>query len=148
MTFLVSENLSTVKNRALKKIAFAISFMAVSASVMLLSTATLAQNCDYPRDDFDGLYCLSKVYQQADKDLNSSYQELVKQLNSNQKAILKRGQLAWIRDRNDRCSEYTEDSFLVNMRCATDTTTNRVNFLNERLRECRAGSCRTSRLDD
>lgn len=148
MSFSVPENLTVVKNITLKKIALATSFMAVSASAMLLSTAASAQNCDYPRDDFDGLYCLSKVYQQADNDLNISYKELVKQLDSNQKAILKRGQLAWIRDRNDRCSEYTEDSFLVNMRCATETTTNRVNFLNERLRECRAGSCRTSRLDD
>ena len=148
MSFLVPENLSALKNITLKKIAFSTSFMAVSASAMLLSTPASAQNCDYPRDDFDGLYCLSKVYQQADKDLNTSYKELVKQLNSNQKAILKRGQLAWMRDRNNRCSEYTDDSFLVNMRCATDTTTSRVNFLNERLRECRAGSCRTSRLDD
>ena len=148
MSFSVPENLSALKNTTLKKIAFATSFMAVSASAMLLSTPALAQNCDYPRDDFDGLYCLSKVYQQADKDLNTSYKELVKQLNSNQKAILKRGQLAWMRDRNNRCSEYTDESFLVNMRCATDTTTSRVNFLNERLRECRAGSCRTSRLDD
>lgn len=132
----------------IKKIIFSTLFVLVSSSALLFSTAASAQNCDYPRNDFDGLYCLSKVYQEADKDLNTTYGKLVKQLNKNQRAILKRGQLAWMRDRNDSCSRYDDYSFLVNMDCATSMTTNRVNFLNERLRECRAGSCRTSRLDD
>ncbi len=115
---------------------------------MLLSTAASAQNCDSPRNDFDGLYCLSKVYQEADNDLGRRYNDLMGYLNSHQKAILKRGELAWIQDRNERCSRYLEDSFLVDMQCGTSTTTNRVNFINERLRECRAGSCRTSRLGE
>lgn len=132
----------------LKRLSVSTTFAVLSSFGLLLSTTASAQNCDNTRNDFDSLYCLSKVYQEADKDLNTSYSKLVKQLNSNQKAILKRGQLAWMRDRNDRCSEYSGGSFLVDMRCATDTTTSRVNFLNERLRECRAGSCRTSRLGD
>lgn len=132
-----------------KKAMLTLSFVITSSLAALIpSTASAAQQCDNPRNDFDGLYCLSKVYQEADKDLNASYGKLVKYLNREQKAILKRGQLAWMRDRNSSCSEYTDDSFLVDMRCATNTTTNRVNFLNERLRECRAGDCRTSRLDD
>ncbi|WP_367111639.1 lysozyme inhibitor LprI family protein [uncultured Psychrobacter sp.] len=106
-----------------------------------------AQNCDKPVNDFDGLYCLTKVYLEADKELNSSYGKLVKRLNSQQKTTLKRGQLAWIRARNDQCSYYdNSNGFFVNMDCATDMTTERVNFLNDRLRECNAGSCRDSRL--
>lgn len=132
----------------LKKVLLSASFVLLSSAILLPTSALADQNCDNPNNDFDGLYCLSKVYQEADKELNISYGALVKQLNSSQRAILKRGQLSWMRDRNDRCSRYLDDSFLVNMDCATSMTTSRVNFLNDRLRECNAGSCRTSRLDD
>lgn len=108
-----------------------------------------AENCDNPVNDFDGLYCLTKVYLQADKELNNSYNQLSKKLNSKQRATLKRGQLAWLRERNDRCSYHDdENGFFVNMGCATRVTTHRVNFLNERVRECNAGSCRDSRLGE
>ncbi len=119
-----------------------------SAAFMLPTLSWGAQNCDKPINDFDGLYCLTKVYLEADKELNNSYDKLNKRLNTKQKATLKRGQLAWMRERNDRCSYHDEDGFYVNMRCATRTTTERVNFLNERVRECNAGSCRESRLGE
>ncbi|KAA0924162.1 DUF1311 domain-containing protein [Psychrobacter sp. ANT_H56B] len=107
-----------------------------------------AQNCDKPVNDFDGLYCLTKVYLEADKELNNSYTKLNKFLSSTQKSKLKRRQLAWMRDRNDQCSYHDEGGFYVNMDCATRTTIKRVNFLNERARECSAGSCRDSRLGE
>ncbi|WP_350560961.1 lysozyme inhibitor LprI family protein [Psychrobacter sp. CAL346-MNA-CIBAN-0220] len=119
-----------------------------SAAFMFPMLSWGAQNCDKPINDFDGLYCLTKVYLEADKELNSSYEKLAKRLNTKQKATLKRGQLAWMRERNDRCSYNDEDGFYVNMGCATRTTTERVNFLNERVRECAAGSCRDSRLGE
>ena len=122
--------------------------MLASAAFMLPTLSWGAQNCDKPVNDFDGLYCLTKVYLEADKELNNSYTKLNKVLNNTQKSKLKRGQLAWIRERNDRCSYNDEDGFYVNMRCATNTTTKRVNFLNERVRECSAGSCRDSRLGE
>lgn len=40
---------------------------------LLLGTASLSYSnsaCDAPKNDFDGLYCLNKVYQEADKELN------------------------------------------------------------------------------
>lgn len=120
-----------------------------SAAFMIPMLSWGAENCDNPNNDFDSLYCLTKVYLQADKELNNSYNKLSKQLNKKQKSMLKRGQLAWIRDRDDRCSYHDdENGFFVNMGCATRTTTSRVNFLNERVRECNAGSCRDSRLGE
>ena len=119
----------------------------VMAAFMTPMLSWGAQNCDKPINDFDDLYCLTKVYLEADKELNSSYGKLTKRLNTQQKATLKRGQLAWMRERNDQCSYHdNENGFFVNMDCATHITTERVNFLNERLRECNAGSCRDSRL--
>ena len=119
-----------------------------SAAFMLPMLSWGAENCDRPNNDFDGLYCLTKVYLEADKELNNSYNKLSKLLNRQQKSTLKRGQLAWMRERNDRCSYHDDGGFFVNMNCATSKTTTRVNFLNERVRECNAGSCRDSRLDD
>ncbi len=50
--------------------------------------------CDKPRDDFDGLYCLNKVYQQADADLNATYGQLKPKLDSSGQAALRAGQLS------------------------------------------------------
>jgi hypothetical protein len=50
-------------NQSMKKLLF----------VLFLSYATAASAesaCDKPRDDFDGIYCLNKIYLEADKELN------------------------------------------------------------------------------
>ena len=127
-----------IVNRTIGKTSLAI---LTSAAFMFPMLSWGAQNCDKPINDFDGLYCLTKVYLEADKELNNSYTKLNKVLNSTQKSKLKRGQLAWMRDRNDQCSYHDEGGFYVNMDCATRTTIKRVNFLNEQARECSAGSC-------
>lgn len=38
--------------------------------------------CDTPRDDFDDLYCLNKVYLEADKELNENYKKLNSKLDN------------------------------------------------------------------
>ena len=134
-----------IVNRTIGKTSLAI---LTSAAFMFPMLSWGAQNCDKPVNDFDGLYCLTKVYLEADKELNNSYAKLTKLLNTSQKSKVKRGQLAWIRERNDQCSYNNDEGFFVNMGCATRKTTTRVNFLNERVRECNAGSCRDSRLGE
>lgn len=110
------------------------------------SLAHANSNCDKPRDDFDGLYCLNKVYLEADKDLNSVYKELVGKLDAAGKGRLKSGQLSWIDERNSRCSRNDGGAFYVNLRCATETTISRVQFLQDRLRECKSSGCQQSKL--
>ncbi len=122
--------------------------LVASLSLMLPALSWGAQNCDKPINGFDGLYCLTKVYLEADAELNSSYAKVNKLLNASQKSKLKKGQIAWIRERDNKCSYEDEDGFYINMGCATRRTTDRVNFLNDRLRECKAGSCRDSRLGE
>ena len=102
--------------------------------------------CDQPRDDFDGLYCLNKVYQQADTDLNQVYKKLASKLDADGKKSLKRGQLAWIEARNENCSMKKGNSFYVNLSCATDTTISRTKFLQDRQRECVSAGCMNSKL--
>jgi len=123
----------------MKRFAFAV--------LMFASGAALANSaCDVPKNDFDGLYCLNKVFQEADKDLNDNYKQLAGQLDAKGKQSLKSGQLAWISSRNKSCSKREGNDFYVNLECATNTTIKRVQFLQDRVRECSSAGCQNSKL--
>ena len=112
-----------------------------------MSGAAFANSaCDVPKNDFDGLYCLNKVYQEADKELNETYKQLSAKLDGNGKKALKSGQLAWIESRNQSCSKREATGFYVNLGCATNTTIDRSRFLQDRLRECSSAGCMNSKL--
>lgn len=102
--------------------------------------------CDKPQKDFDGLYCLNKVYQEADKELNDNYGKLAGKLDADGKQRLKAGQLRWIEERNDSCSRREGTAFFVNLQCATGTTIRRAQFLQDRVRECVSAGCQNSKL--
>ena len=117
------------------------------ALLVLASGSAFANSaCDKPRNDFDGLYCLNKVYQEADKELNANYKKLAAQLDANGKQTLKSGQLAWISKRNKSCSKREASDFYVNLDCATQTTIERAQFLQDRVRECVSSGCQNSKL--
>lgn len=111
------------------------------------SSGALANSaCDKPRDDFDGLYCLNRVYQEADAELNANYKKLMPKLDSNAAAALRRGQFAWIEERNASCSKRDNQGFFVNLNCATKQTISRAQFLQDRYRECVSSGCQNSKL--
>ena len=119
-------------------------------SLLLASGAGMAlaagNQCDKPRNDFDDLYCLNKVYIEADKELNRIYGSLSKRLNAQERASLKKGQLQWMRTRNNTCSRNEGDRFFVDLACATNNTITRAQFLQDRERECVSSGCRSSLL--
>ena len=102
--------------------------------------------CDKPKKDFDGLYCLNKVYQEADNELNGTYGKLAGKLDEDGKKRLKAGQLQWIEECNNNCSRREGSAFYVNLECATDTTIKRSQFLQDRMRECVSAGCQNSKL--
>ncbi|MCK5727269.1 MAG: DUF1311 domain-containing protein [Thiotrichaceae bacterium] len=114
--------------------------------LLIAPLSAFADNCNKPSNDFDGLYCLNKVYIESDKDLNSAYKALKKRLNRSAKTKLRSGQRAWIRNRNSSCSRRDGAHFFVNLRCATNKTIKRTNFLNDRIRECKATGCQSKKL--
>ena len=119
----------------------------IFVSALFFSSSALAgEACDRPKNNFDGLYCLNKIYQEADKELNVNYKILVPLLDIAGKAQLKRNQLVWQRSRNSECSRQDGGSFLVDLQCATDTTISRSQFLQDRIRECKSSGCLNSRL--
>jgi uncharacterized protein YecT (DUF1311 family) len=102
--------------------------------------------CDHVTNDFDGLYCLNKVYQQADADLNVAYKQLVGHLDADGRAVLRKHQLQWMAERNVSCSMRKEGAFYVELDCATRLTIDRTRFLQDRVRECVSAGCMNSRL--
>ncbi|HPT50375.1 MAG TPA: lysozyme inhibitor LprI family protein [Accumulibacter sp.] len=117
-------------------------------ALMLCSFGNAFANsaCDVPKNDFDGLYCLNKVYHEADDELNEKYKTLSGKLDANGKKALKAGQLAWIGERNRNCSKREGTEFYVNLDCATTTTIKRSQFLQDRIRECVSSGCQNSKL--
>ena len=123
----------------MKKMLFALLFCSCGA-------AFANSACDTPKNDFDGLYCLNKVYQEADKELNENYKKLNAKLDNDGKKSLKSGQLSWIEERNNNCSKREPTGFFVNLDCATSTTIKRSQFLQDRIRECSSSGCQNSKL--
>ena len=125
--------------------------MKLHITIMILILLTFLHGlsyaqCENPRDDFDNLYCLNKIYVQADKDLNTSYQTLKKVIDEEGKILLQKSQLRWIEQRNNQCSFMKDGMFFVSLKCASDTTIERTNFLNDRYRECISSGCLKNKL--
>lgn len=114
----------------------------------LLSASAWADNCDRTRNSFDSIYCTNKIYADTDAELNKNYQQLRQRLNSSQKAMLKRSQLRWIRQRDARCDTSDAHSNSVDVDCRLQQTQSRNDWLRERVRECKTVGCKTSLLND
>jgi uncharacterized protein YecT (DUF1311 family) len=116
--------------------------------LLCLSLPAFADSaCDHPKNDFDGLYCLNKVWIEADHNLNTTYQKLNLKLDVAGKSALKKGQIEWMKSRNSSCSETKGDHFLVDLDCAAKTTIERTQFLEDRYRECVSAGCMNSKLE-
>jgi uncharacterized protein YecT (DUF1311 family) len=115
-------------------------------SALFAGPAFATSACDRTTNDFDGLYCLNKVYQQADTDLNAAYRQLVAKLDAEGRTALKAGEAQWMAERNASCSMRKDDGFYVDLDCATKMTIDRTRFLQDRVRECVSSGCMDSRL--
>lgn len=119
---------------------------AVLLSVVMLPMAAHAAGCAKPRNAFDQVYCAGNVFSQADHDLNQKYSSLRTRLNPAQQAALKSGQLGWLKQRDEQCSEEKDNGYFVNLDCAVNMTQQRLAFLQERERECNSTGCVDDKL--
>lgn len=118
----------------------------IMSTVLVVWGWSLAAGCDNPSSDFDYVYCATQLFVQADKDLNTAYQELRGKLNPAGVALLRTGQLAWIRERNASCTRRDDSGRTTNLDCAVAMTQARTAFLKARIRECNSTGCVNSRL--
>ena len=105
-------------------------------------SAQAQQSCDYPVGTFDQVYCVNKVTMQADAEMNVVYQKLLKKLTPAQQQTLRQTQRTWMTKRDKDCV----DEYTVHVNCTHDLTVSRLNFLNDRLRECTSSGCQPSKL--
>ncbi|MGF6532329.1 MULTISPECIES: lysozyme inhibitor LprI family protein [Paraburkholderia] len=107
-----------------------------------------AAGCAKPRNAFDQVYCSSTQFSQSDRDLNQEYDRVKLALHPAEQATLKHGQLAWLSQRDARCSLEKDEGYFVNLECATDMTQQRIAFLRERERECSSTGCVDAKLGE
>jgi uncharacterized protein YecT (DUF1311 family) len=125
------------------------SVLAAAVTVLLGAAALTAParaDCSTSKNDFEDVYCYAKIYIDADNDLNAAYKALVAKLDAGQKSVLKKGQLAWMKSRNDECGQTDSDGYYVDLSCAVDTTRKRTQFLRDRQAECDGGACDAAKL--
>ncbi len=121
--------------------------LAITAGLLLGLPATAhAASCDAPQTGFDNVYCFAKVYMDLDRQLNDNYISLMKLIGEGQKPVLRGGQRNWIAMRNEHCYRADGGSNMVNIDCALATTRARIQFLSDRLAECRATGCNVTKL--
>jgi uncharacterized protein YecT (DUF1311 family) len=118
----------------------------VIVAAALLPFTAHAAGCAKPRNAFDQVYCSSNIFSQADRDLNQQYSRLRTHLNPTQQASLKNGQLQWLKQRDQQCSEEKDNGYFVNLDCAVNLTQERLAFLQERERECNSTGCVNDKL--
>jgi len=118
----------------------------VVVAAALFPLAAHAAGCGKPRNAFDQVYCASTVFSQADRDLNQQYSRLRTHLNPTQQTSLKNGQLQWLKQRDQQCSEEKDSGYFVNLDCAVNMTQQRLAFLQERERECSSTGCANDKL--
>jgi Uncharacterized protein conserved in bacteria len=116
--------------------------LALLALSPLQSRAQAQTSCNYPVGTFDQVYCVTKATRQADTEMNTAYQKLLRKLPVSAQQTLRQTQRAWMAKRDNDCV----DGYTVYVNCTHDMTVSRLNFLNDRLRECNAAGCQPSKL--
>ena len=125
--------------------------LALVVGLGLLGAAMSAQadNCDNTRNSLDAVHCSNIVYEKADKELNATYKQLMQKLNANDKKTLRSAQIRWIKQRDQSCTVNSVDmGEVIDSACLLDQTTDRTNWLNDRLRECKTVGCMRSKLSN
>lgn len=118
---------------------------AVFLSVLALSgfmfagSAHAAGECDRYRTSYDQTYCLAKLFLESDNELNSVYKDLNKLIKAPVKQQLVATQRDWIRYRDATCEP---SAGTINVDCNYRVNRERTEYLRDRLRECKVGTCR------
>ena len=121
-----------------------IQFMKIFISSIVLAFTGLsafsaqAGECDKYKTSYDKTYCMAKLFLESDKELNTVYGELRSVSRESVKQQLKSVQLNWIQYRNESCESHGS----INVDCNYRVNRERAEYLRDRVRECKAGTCR------
>jgi uncharacterized protein YecT (DUF1311 family) len=108
-------------------------------SMVLIASAAQAQSeCDKYKTSYDKTYCFAKLFLESDKELNAVYGDLRSQLKEPARKQLTEVQRDWIKYRDGKC----ESSGAIDVDCNYRVNRDRAEYLRDRARECKAGTCR------
>lgn len=108
---------------------------ALSAGQMAIA----GDECRQYNTSYDKTYCMAKLFLEADKELNVVYKDLQATIKGDIKKALTETLREWIKYRDQSC----EKRGAINVGCNFEVNRNRTEYMRDRLRECRAGTCRT-----
>lgn len=95
--------------------------------------------CEKYTSSYDQTYCYVKLFVESDKELNSVYKELRGYLKKTTKNKLTEVQRAWMKYRDHACQP---DPGTIAVNCNYEINRERTEYLRDRLRECKTGTCR------
>ena len=117
----------------------------VVAALGVSSLAARAEGeCDKYQTAYDSTYCYARLFLESDKELNAVYSDLRRALRPDMQQKLKSVQLDWIQYRDETCSRGNA----INVNCNYRVNRERAEYLRDRLRECKAGTCRDDKIAD
>ncbi|WP_322029956.1 lysozyme inhibitor LprI family protein [Paraburkholderia sp. J76] len=105
-------------------------------------SAHAAGECDRYRSEYDKTYCFSKLFLQSDAELNQVYDDLNKLIKPAVKQELKETEASWIQYRDGSCSS----GGTIDVDCNYRVNRERTEYLRDRLRECKTGTCRNGEI--
>lgn len=107
---------------------------------LLSAHAWAAGECDKYRTSYDKTYCFSKLFVESDTELNTVYKELRDKIGEGAaRQHLTETQRAWIKYRDGACQP---EAGTIDVDCNYEVNRLRTDYLRDRLRECKAGTCR------
>lgn len=115
-------------------------FTTLTATVLSfgLGNAFAQAECEKYNTSYDKTYCFAKLFLESDKELNTVYGELRGQMKDPVRKQLTEVQRDWIKYRDSKC----ERNGAINVDCNYRVNRERAEYLRDRSRECKAGTCR------
>ncbi|MDR2861479.1 MAG: lysozyme inhibitor LprI family protein [Syntrophobacterales bacterium] len=99
--------------------------------------------CDKYKTSYDRTYCFAKLFIESDNELNTVYKDLRKVIKTHAREQLTLVQREWMEYRDDICQPVAGT---INVDCNYRLNRDRTEYLRDRLRECRAGTCRDDKI--
>lgn len=111
----------------------------IAALVFVCQSAFALGECDKYSSSYDKTYCFSKLFVESDAELNTVYKglrDIVKEPVKKQLTLVQRD---WLKYRDQACQP---EAGTINVDCNYEVNRKRAEYLRDRLRECKTGTCR------
>lgn len=117
--------------------------IALTTILLFTSNVYAIPECDKYTTSYDKTFCYSKLFVESDKELNVVYKELRALLKPNIKQALTLTQRDWMSYRDNTCQPVQGR---IDVDCNYQVNRDRTYYLQDRLRECKAGTCRNDMI--